>query len=226
MENEVFLSKNKKIIYFLMACNDKQTVKFLKYSFLIQKNRKFPVAFVKKSKSIFENNRKYLVRIENNFFSPWRYFCKTATYEEVLLVILYGVLKFPTEKLSWSLNIPPETISYRVNQGLYLLGEKLFNKSSEERYFQNQNNKIEGNSAKEKALTYCQELEKICLPIEIEKIKFNKNNIKTKYLFRIVIFFIVIPFIIWLFSLLFSAPKTMILYQSFSNRIKYNNLSS
>lgn len=213
MESEC--SKNKKIIYFLMACNDEQTVKALKYSFLIQENKKISTVFIKKSKSAFKRNKKHITVLESDFFSQWKYFCKAANYEEVLLVILYGILKYPKEKLSWSLGISLETISYRVNQGLYLLGKKLLNKPSKEKDFQRQNDKKREDQIKEKALIYCQELAQWHLPLEFEKIKVSKKHKEIKYLLWATLCLVVFSFIIWLFSLIFSYPKTMILYESF-----------
>ena len=225
MENKSLCSKNKKIIYFLMACNDEQTVKTLKYSFLIQENKKFPAAFIKKSKCAFKKNKKYITVLENNFFSQWKYFCKAANYEEVLLVILYGILKYPKEKLSWSLGVPPETISYRVNQSLCLLGKGLLNEPSEEKGTQRQSGKKKENQIKEKALIYCQELAQWCLPVEFEKIKCNRKSKEIKYLLWVTVCLIGFFFIIWLFSLIFSYPKTMILYESVFRKMQYNNLS-
>lgn len=211
MEIKSNLSESKKITYFLMACDSQQTKKILKYSFLIQENKRFPVSFIKKSKSFFIKNRKYIVPQEGKkLFTAWRFFCKTSTYEEVLLLILYGILKYPKEKLSWLLNIPLETVSYRIEQDLVLLSQQLFNKSPENNSLQTENIKI-----KEKTLDYCQELANQPLPVELEKLEINKKSKKIKYLLWIVISLIVFSVFIWVLSFVFSNPKTIILYQSF-----------
>ena len=211
MEIKSNLSESKKIIYFLMACDSQQTKKILKYSFLIQENKRFPISFIKNSKSFFIKNRKYIAPQEGkNLFSAWKFFCKTSTYEEVLLLILYGILKYPKEKLSWLLNIPLEIVSYRIEQGLVLLSQQLFNKSSEINSLQTENIKM-----KEKTLDYCQELADQPLPIDLEKLKINKKSKKIKYLLWIVISLIVFSIFIWVLSFVFSNPKTIILYHSF-----------
>ena len=221
MKNKTLLCVNKKIIYFLMAGKSGQARKLLKYSILIQKNKKIPACFIKKSRSFFEKNRKNITNRENDFFSPWRCFCKTAHYEEVLLVVLYGILRYSKEKLSWILGVSPETVSYRVNQGLSLLGETLFNQSSKERSSQNQSD--EKAQIKKKALIYCQELDG--LPLSFNKGKNNRKFIRIRYLLWAVICLGAFFFVVWLFSLMFSAPKTIILYPSFLDKVQYNNSS-
>ena len=118
----------KKIVYFLLACDEKQTVCFLRRyraQLIFKENKEIPRKFIKKSQSFFKKNFKPLSSVKKDRLSYWKYFCTGHNYEEVLSVILLGILQYPKEKVFWLLKIQPETLLYRFERGLLALGEEL-----------------------------------------------------------------------------------------------------
>ena len=204
-----------KIIYFLVACSKKQTLRFLsKNSYSLGENRTLPESFIKKSRDFFKKNRKKIV-LKNDDFSAWRYFCKYSSYEEVLPVILIGILKYDKEKVLWLLNISPEVLSYRLNRGLLFLSEKLkeipfkkniFEFSEKRESFQSQNLDKKYN----RALMYCQ-----WLAGHDFSYKQKVRSKKTKYFLLLFLCLMVLCISIWL--ILLFPPSTIILYQSSFN---------
>ena len=123
-----------KIVYFLLACDEKKAFKFLqKNRFLVSEEKALPDGFIKKSKLAFERNKKSLVKegledeslVDEKDKLPWKNFCKKSSYEEVLPLVMCGILGYSLEKGAWLLKIHPETLSYRFKQGLLILGEEL-----------------------------------------------------------------------------------------------------
>ena len=195
-----------------MACNKKQAILFLsKNSYSMEENKKLPEGFIKKSQGFFKKNRKQIL-LKNDDFSTWRYFCKYASYEEVLPVIFIGILKYDKEKVLWLLNISADVLSYRLNRGLSFLGEKLvetpfkeniFKSSEEFKSFQSQNLGEKHN----KVLMYCHWLARYNFSYK-QKVR----SKKTKYLLLLFLCLMVLFISIWLIFL--SPPSTIILYQS------------
>ena len=201
-----------KIIYFLMACDKKQAVRFLsKNPCSLEENKKLPVGFIKKSHYFFKKNRKQVLLTDDNF-SAWKYFCKYSSYEEVLPVIFIGILKYDEEKVLWLLNISPDVLSYRLNRGLSFLSEKLIKSSFKEdifkspegfKPFQSQNL----DEKYDKVLMYCRWLAGHDFSYK-QKIR----NKKTKYF--LLLFLCLIVLFIFIGFIFLSPSSIVILYQS------------
>ena len=220
----------KKVIYFLLACDEKKTAEFLyKYNYSFKENKSFPHGFIKYSKYSFKKNKNRSHLIENNPFLFWQCFCKNNHYEEVLPVVLCKILKYPEEKVSWLLKVQPKILSYRLNQGLLLLGEEFFkipleNINSKEMISTlNQKDKLNGNlkknepeEKKKKAIIYSNWLAEQTLPIFVEQITPNKKNKKIKNILLVFLCLVFSAVAIWLVFL--SPSSTVILYKSGLNK--------
>ncbi|MDE0119418.1 MAG: hypothetical protein OXM55_05365 [Bdellovibrionales bacterium] len=126
------MSTVKYIIYFLLSCDTKQTICFFnKYKIPVEENKSFPKSFIKNSKSFFIKNKSISCSLKKDSFLAWRAFCKAHSYEEILPIILYRILKYPKEKILWLLKIPPETLSWRFHQGLLALEKEFLNMEKE-----------------------------------------------------------------------------------------------
>ena len=116
----------KKIIYFLFACDEKYAERFLgKHKYFLEENKNFPESFIRYSKKSFIKNKKVISLTDESKLLIWRSFCKNSVYEQVLPVVLFGVLKYSKEKISFFLKIPEEILSYRLEEGLCILEEEL-----------------------------------------------------------------------------------------------------
>ncbi len=217
-----------KIVYFLLACDEKKAFKFLQKSrFLVSEEKALPDGFIKNSQLVFERNKKSLVKeglrdegledeslvkkseIQERDKLPWKNFCKKSSYEEVLPLVVCGILGYSLEKGAWFLKIHPETLSYRFKQGLLILGEEL--KQEGLRDF---DSFLLNRPLKEKALVYCDLLSQADLPKNLKEISFNQKNQKTRrFLFYAIgcLFFVIVG---WVVSFLWSPPSQFILYQS------------
>lgn len=210
----------KKIIYFLLACNENGAAQFLcKYNYYIEDNRRFPVSFIKRSKFFFKRNKKQSYVIKENQFLLWKHFCRNSNYEQVLPIVLFGILKYPKEQISWFLKIPPENLSYRLEEGLLILGEELMRTS-----YENINNKEiifaigSKEKKKQKALAYCNWLAEQVLPDVVEQVVPKKKYKKATYLLFGFLFMAFLAFFIWILVLMFFPSAKVILYQSFLDK--------
>ncbi|MYE07156.1 MAG: hypothetical protein F4X95_00130 [Oligoflexia bacterium] len=202
------MSTVKYIVYFLLSCDVKQTLCFFnKYKIPLEENKSFPKSFIKYSRSFFIKNKDLPCSLKKGSFLAWRNFCKTQSYEEVLLVILYGILKYPKEKILWLLKVSPETLSWRLHQGLLALEKECLNMEKE---------KNRGESFKEgnKAKAYCDWLSQQVLPSEVSHIVTDFKSKKTKYLLFVLLCFILFVIVMGLSVFLFSFPSRTILYRS------------
>lgn len=207
----------KKVIYFLLACDEKQAVKFLhKYNYFLEENKHFPKSFIRRSKQYFERNKEIIHLTGNSRLLVWRRFCKNGVYEQILPLLLFGILKYSKEKISLYLRISPEIVSYRLNEGLSILAEELLKVNSKivdkkGILFSPVLNKEQ---EEQTALVYCRWLAEQKLSDDVEQIKFVEKYKKGKYLLGM---FVCLAFLA-LFFLLFlvlSSSSPIILYQSF-----------
>ena len=208
----------KKIVYFLLACEEKPSILFLKKNhFPFRENKGLPNWFIQKSKQVFEKNREGPANKESALFS-WKTFCKNCSYEEVLSVVLCGVLKYPSEKVSWFLKVQPEDLSYRLTEGLLLLGDELSRTGGSFFFGEGQSEKkkikktLNPSEKKIKALQYCDWLAKRPFPDSLENMSFSAKPWKVLYLLLGLILILALG--VWLLSFLFSPPSSVILYQS------------
>lgn len=208
----------KKIVYFLLACEEKPTVLFLKkHKFSFPENKGLPTGFIQKSKRAFEKNKQEVFKEENIFFS-WKIFCKRSSYEEVLSVLLSGVLKYPPEKICWLLKVKPEDLSYRLAEGLLILGDELSRTQSGEFFREGQPGKkvnwqnLNPEEKKLKTLQYCNWLSERPFPDSLEKMSFLRKSLKVRYCLFVCLLLFGLG--VWLISFLFSPPSSVILYQS------------
>ena len=209
----------KYIIYFLLSCDTKQTISFFyKYKTPWEENKSFPKRFIRYSKSFFIKNKHLPSPLEKDFFLAWRVFCHTHSYEEVLPIILYGILKYPEEKILWLLKLPPETLSWRLHQGLLALEKECINMEKEKnKPLPSGNDELpssvllpEGN----KAITYCDWLSQQALPSEVNNIATDSKSKKKKYLLFVLLCFILIVIIVGFKIFVLSFPSRTILYRS------------
>ena len=211
----------KRLVYFLLACNAKQTIRFLhKYRPSFEENKGFSKNFIRYSKVFFKHNKRYTCLSERDLFLVWRKFCKKHSYEEVFPFLLCYILQYPKEKVSWILKIQPETLSWRLNQALSALEKEWFevekegNMDDRERFFSTRGEAINTllKTGKSKILIYCEWLAKQPLPMEVEQLTFYSNEKKIKKGLLIFLCFIVLIIAIWLLSFILSQPAKVILY--------------
>ena len=202
-----------------MSCDEEAAAQFLyKYNYYLEENKSFPGDFIKKSKNAFNKNQKRSLIIEKNQFFFWKNFCKNNNYEQVLPVVLFGILKYPKKQISWFLKVLPEDLSYRLEEGFLILGEELIKTS-----FDNTDDKemmftsgLRIRTEKEKkALIYCNWLAEQALPDLIEPMVPKKRYKTTKYLLLGFLFLASLSFFIWILTLIFPPSAKIILYQSF-----------
>ena len=197
----------KKLIFFLLACNEQQVLLFFKRYGNKQKEEKtFSFFFLKKLKKHFKQLKQInndLKDSKNNIFFYWRTFCQKSLMEEIIILILCSILKIPENKVAWLLKIPPRLVVFRLQQGLQSLGEEI-EQSLETKFSEQEEYKI-------KALEYCQKLSEQKLPEKLETFQVSK-----KFFLSIKWFFLLLSILIGLiiFSL-YKKNKTVILYQSF-----------
>lgn len=55
-------------------------------------------------------------------FSPWSHFLKTASPDEIEIVILAQILKFSSEEIAIAMQLPEGAIRYRIGKSLRKLG--------------------------------------------------------------------------------------------------------
>ena len=215
----------KQLVYFLLACNVKQTVRFLhKYTSSFEENKSFSKNFIKYSKSFFKQNKRFAHLSEKDLFLVWRNFCKKHSYEEVLSLVLCQILQYPKEKVSWLLKIQPETLSWRLNQGLLALEEEWLKVEKEENkdgrkvvFPEGGNVRLDehSKSGKSKAMIYCTWLAGQILPKEVEQITYPLKSKEIKYRLLILLCCIVFVIVIFLGILILPSSSKVILYMSF-----------
>ena len=222
MEKSLFL---KKIIYFLLACDEKETLGFLyKNNKVLPENKSFPDDFIKRMETSFKKHKKKISLIEKNPLSAWYSFCKNSAYEEVLPVVLCRLLQYSPEKVSWLLRVQPDVLSYRLGQGLLTLGEEQIHfkqaDSKEQTFGQGGQKGLSKNSTeeikKEQALAYCCWLSQQPLPDSVEKIIFLQKRNKIKYWLLGCLCLVCLFLMIWIIFSVLLSPSEIILYQSFS----------
>ena len=206
-----------KTVYFLLACDEKTAISFFrKYKFSFQENKSFPSRFIKKSQRAFDNNQISCPPKGDKELLAWKHFCVKSSYEEVLPVILFGILKCPVEQIAWLLTVPPEVLSYRLNQGLLTLEAVLkedLGKSLGKDFGKTLGKDFD--HKEKKALAFCDSLSKKPLPVGLEFTSPSKNWLKKHLLWWCVGGVLCLFLIIWFFKFLLSQPSQIILYPSF-----------
>ena len=187
----------KKIIYFLLSCDEQKTKEFLyKYNYPVLKNKTLPKKFLKKSRKFFERVKKLNISSSNNLQDSWIHFCKNNSYQWVFLVVLCEILKYPPKQVCWMLKIQPETRNYRLKQALLAL-EKSCTK--------------EGNSP-QTVIDYCKQLANLSLPNSLEKIEYSSKRFKIKYFLVGLLILIGLGTATW--YVFYSPSGEIILYES------------
>ena len=97
----------------------------------------------------------------------WKQYCQKHHYEEVLVVVLAKIMKCSNPVICWVLQIRPEILSYRLNEGLLSLGEVILKKNSK-----NASEKIQ------EGMRYCHELSVKSLPSSIQQFSVIKKRRK------------------------------------------------
>ncbi len=209
----------KQIAYFLCFCDMPASLCFLhKYGFLFKENKNLPARFMKNSRRFFKKSTNLSADLKEDSFLPWKNFCKKSSFEEVFPVILCGILNCAPEKASWLLKVPPETLSYRLEQGFSALNKELegFNFSG----FKVALEKTSSSGVKaEKALMYCRWLGNRALPSELEKAKPKKLKIRYGLLYKGLFLILFLLLIFYTGRLLFSPSGKIILYSLTSSQL-------
>ncbi len=208
----------KKIVYFLFACDEKYTERFLsKYGYCLEENKSFPGNFIKCSKNFFIKNKKVICLNEESKLLTWRSFCKNSVYEQVLPVVLFGILKYSKKKISLFLKIPEEILSYRLKEGFSILEEELLKinsrtpKDHEAVSFNVNPEEKQGQGA----LTYCDGLAELALPDTLDQIKARDEYKKIKYWWWAFFCLIFLTVFVLIVLFILSPSKEVILYHSF-----------
>lgn len=205
----------KKIIYFLFACDEKYAERFFgKHKYFLEENKNFPRSFIKWSRKFFIKNVIYLTNESELLI--WRNFCKNSVYEQVLPVVLFGILKYSKEKISFFLKIPEETLSYRLEEGLSILEEELLKVNggipkNREAVLSNAHSEEKNG---QKALAYCHWLAERALPETLDQINTGTKCKKIKYLFWTFFGLVFLAVFVLILLFIFSPSKEIILYHS------------
>ncbi len=209
----------KKILYFLFACDVQTTVRFLrKQGGSFEENKSFPIGFIRKSRNIFEKRRNISPLSPTDLCLFWKNFCKNSSYEEVLPVVLYGILKYPKEKIYWLLKVSPETLSYRLDRGFSILKEELDRsdrKSIQKEWIGKLKTTTPPPVHGEEVWMYCQRLAEQALPEALERVRPEKKNKKVKYMLWSFLCLLLFIFVVYVLSFILSSPGRVILYSSF-----------
>ncbi len=185
----------KKIIYFLFACDEQQSQKFFSRIHVVPSSGQvFSPLFLEKLSSGLNQVKKKLKQENPSSLSPWQLFCKKNNYEEILAVVLCGIVKQPIKDVAWMIRKKPELISYRFSHGLLALADELLEKTSSNRW--------EEKDREMKAQEHCNWLARKDLPLCLQKIKERKKKKWWFYLFfaifvllgvTIMVFFVFAP---------------------------------
>ena len=221
-----------KTIYLLLACDLQKVHRFLnKYPCSFPENKSFPPSFIRQSRKTFQKNQKEFIKLKlkvkgqaispkapaEELLGPWKCFCQHNPYEEALVVVLCGILKYPLEQATWLLKTAPETLSYRLQNGLLALAKELVESPVSQALKQGQKPVLESHfrdkPANSQALTYCQWLRERDWPV-LNKAKTSKIK---KYVFFLTLFTAILILLIFLSQLL--TPSRVILYQHFYDKI-------
>ena len=200
----------KKLVYFLLACDRERARRFLlKNPRPLAENKAFPPRFLKKTRKAFTARPRPAEQspATDPLLSDWRDFCKNSPYEEVLPLILWGILKYPPEKVSYMLKVSPEVLSFRFKSGFLSLTEYLKEESTVEKPAKKKDLSEE--------LSYLGALADQSLPEDLRQISLTPAS-KLKYVLpalgAVIVFLLAVG--VWLF---FRSSSEKILYRSFLN---------
>jgi len=200
----------KKIIYYLLSLDELPTKKCLSKNLWINEQQALPSCFIKITKKFFKKNKKKSSVLEKTDpISSWKNFCLKSSYQEVLTVILMGILKYPIKKASWVLNTPIETLSYQLDHGLLSLGEDIEKSKKQTPHLK------KTTDIKQQALVYCDWLLEQKLPEGIQQLKINHSRKKIHYLLWFFITIFVLALVLKMLSSILVSSNEIILYQSF-----------
>ena len=195
----------KKLVYFLMACEEKQAYSALcKYGNVGSRVDR-DIVLLKKLKNFLNPVKKYVVSKENKKNLLWQHYCRNNHYEEILVVALSEIVKCPINTMSWILQIRPEILSYRLNQGLLILGEEILKEKKE----------ASKEDKKQAARKYCHDISLKPLPLVIKTFSFGQNKRKwISFVLMGVMALTIVFLLVFFWNYLSKDRGPIILYQS------------
>ena len=113
----------KKLVYFLLFCSAGETQKFLRRC--PPSSLQGMAGFYRKAYFVFLKTKKGTDIQEDPQLKPWGRFCLKNSYEEVLAVILFEVLRCSLRDICWIFPFPQEVWEFRRQKGLKALEREL-----------------------------------------------------------------------------------------------------
>ena len=193
----------KKLIFFLLACNEQHSLLFLRrFGYKQKEGKSFSSFFLKKIKIRYKAS-KSMQDEQRDIFLYWRIYCQKHPIEEAMILILCSILKTPENKAAWLLKIPPKLVAFRLKQSLQNLGEEI-EQCTKTKFSRTEDYKI-------KALDYCQQLAEQSLPEQLKASQINGRVFFSIKWFLLISGILLIGLTIFFF---YKKDKTVILYQS------------